>query len=158
MKITEININNIHRYENNPRINDDAVDAVAASIQEFGWKQPIVVDEQNTIIAGHTRYKAALKLGLTAIPCVVASDLNEEQIRAYRLADNRVGELSTWDFGSLDIELAGIADLDMSQFGFLDEEMNISNIDIDGLFEESTAKEKEPKTIVCPNCGEKIEI
>ena len=123
MKITEININDIHPYENNPRINDDAVDAVAASIQEFGWKQPIVVDVNNVIVAGHTRYKAAQKLGLTKIPCVVASDLSEEQIRAYRLADNKIAELADWDFDLLDEELAGILDIDMEAFGFSEIDM-----------------------------------
>jgi site-specific DNA-methyltransferase (adenine-specific) len=105
-------------YENNPRNNDGAVDAVAASIKEFGFKVPIVIDKDNVIIAGHTRYKASEKLGLDKVPCIVADDLTEQQIKAYRLADNKVGELADWDFGTLEMELEGIDEIDMEQFGF----------------------------------------
>ena len=85
--------------ENNPPINDAAVDAVAASIQEFGFRQPIVVDADGVIICGHTRYKAALKLGLEKVPVHVAKDLTPEQIKAYRIADNKTAELADWDYG-----------------------------------------------------------
>lgn len=105
-------------YENNPRNNDGAVDAVAASIKEFGFKVPIVIDKDNVIIAGHTRYKASEKLGLDKVPCIVADDLSEQQIKAFRLADNKVGELAGWDFEALDMELEGIDEIDMEQFGF----------------------------------------
>lgn len=105
-------------YENNPRNNDGAVDAVAASIKEFGFKVPIVIDKNNVIVAGHTRYKASEKLGLETVPCIIADDLNEQQIKAYRLADNKVGELADWDFGALEMELEGIDEIDMEQFGF----------------------------------------
>ena len=105
-------------YENNPRNNDGAVDAVAASIKEFGFKVPIVIDKDNVIIAGHTRYKASVKLGLETVPCIVADDLSEQQIKAFRLADNKVGELADWDFSALEMELEGIDEIDMEQFGF----------------------------------------
>jgi ParB/RepB/Spo0J family partition protein len=88
LKIIAKGISDIKPYENNPRNNDDAVDAVERSIKEFGWQQPIVVDKDNVIIAGHTRYKAAKKLGMKEVPVVVASNLSDEQVRAYRLADN----------------------------------------------------------------------
>ena len=104
-------------YANNPRRNDTAVDKVANSIKEFGFRVPIVVDADNVIVAGHTRLKAAKKLGLKTVPCVVADDLTEDQIKAYRLADNKVSELAEWDFELLDLELDDI-ELDMSQFGF----------------------------------------
>lgn len=104
-------------YANNPRRNDTAVDKVANSIKEFGFRVPIVVDADNVIVAGHTRLKAAKKLGLKSVPCVVADDLTEDQIKAYRLADNKVSELAEWDFELLDLELDDI-ELDMSQFGF----------------------------------------
>lgn len=111
-------IKSIRPYEKNPRRNDEAVDAVAASIREFGWQQPIVVDKDGVIIAGHTRYKAAKKLKCDTVPVVVADDLTEDQIKAYRLADNKTGELAEWDTALLGEELAELADFDMAQFGF----------------------------------------
>lgn len=122
MEVKLLNINEITPYENNPRKNDKAVDKVAESIKEFGFKQPIVIDKNNTIIAGHTRYKAAYKLGIESVPVIVADDLTEEQIKAYRLADNKTAEFADWDFTLLDEELKGIFDIDMSLFGFSDEE------------------------------------
>ena len=104
-------------YANNPRINDDAVNMVANSIKEFGFQQPIVVDKNMVVIVGHTRLKAAKKLKLKVVPVQVA-DLTDEQARAYRLADNKVGEYAEWDEGKLDLELDGIFDFDMSEFGF----------------------------------------
>lgn len=118
MKIIERKLSDLIPYENNPRNNDGAVDAVAASIKEFGFKVPIVIDKANVIIAGHTRFKASEKLGLEKVPCIVADDLTEQQIKAYRLADNKVGELADWDFGALEMELEGIDEIDMEQFGF----------------------------------------
>lgn len=111
-------IKSIRPYEKNPRRNDEAVDAVAASIKEFGWQQPIVVDKDGVIIAGHTRYKAAKKLKCDTVPVVVADDLTEDQVKAYRLADNKTGELAEWDMPILNEELADLADFDMAQFGF----------------------------------------
>lgn len=118
MQVESRSIREIKPYEHNPRNNDGAVDAVAASIKEFGWQQPIVVDKDGVIIAGHTRYKAAKKLGMKEVPVVVAENLTDEQVRAYRLADNKTGELAGWDFSALEEELAGICELDMSLFGF----------------------------------------
>lgn len=120
MEIVYKGIGEIRPYENNPRKNDGAVDAVAASIKEFGWKVPVVIDKDGVIVAGHTRYKAAQKLGIDRIPCIVADDLTEEQVRAYRLADNKVGELAEWDFDALSDELAQLdfSGIDMSDFGF----------------------------------------
>ncbi|WP_286154385.1 ParB N-terminal domain-containing protein [Thomasclavelia cocleata] len=112
----------IKPYKNNPRNNDDAVNPVMESIKQFGFKVPIVIDKNNVVVAGHTRLKAAIKLKLAEVPCIVADDLTEEQINAFRLADNKVSEFATWDFELLDIELDNIA-IDMSTFGFL-------NIDI----------------------------
>lgn len=123
MEIIIKGIDEIRPYENNPRVNDGAVGAVAESIREFGFQQPIVVDRDGVIIAGHTRYKAAQRLGLTEVPVVVADNLTDEQVRAYRLADNKTGELAEWDFSALEEELAGIGELDMSLFGFEPKEM-----------------------------------
>lgn len=122
MEVQEIKIDQLTPYDHNPRQNDGAVDAVAASIKNFGFKVPVVIDRERVIVAGHTRYKAAKKLGLESVPCIVADDLTDEQIRAFRLADNKVGELAGWDFDLLNMELAGIEELDMTQFGFLDPE------------------------------------
>ena len=97
MDIVNRRLAEIHPYENNPRFNDEAVDAVAASIQEFGFKVPIVLDSEGVIVAGHTRWKAALKLQLETVPCVVADDLTPEQIKAFRLADNKVAEIAYWN-------------------------------------------------------------
>lgn len=118
MEVKSVSIQDVKPYANNPRNNNDGVDAVAESIKEFGWQQPIVVDKDNVIIVGHTRYKAAKKLGMDKVPVVVADNLSPEQVKAYRLADNKTGELTDWDMGLLDDELADIADIDMSDFGF----------------------------------------
>lgn len=123
MEVRNLKIDEIKPYENNPRNNLDAVDATANSIKEFGWQQPIVVDKDMVIIVGHTRYLAAKKLGYDTVPVVVASNLSDEQVRAYRLADNKTGELAEWDFKLLDTELQDILDIDMSDFGF---ELDIS--------------------------------
>ena len=107
MRVENIKVDNLIPYENNPRFNDDAVDAVAASIKEFGFQVPLVIDNNNVIVTGHTRLKAAKKLGLTSVPC----------IKAFRIADNKVGEIAKWDMTKLNIELGEI-NLDMEQFGF----------------------------------------
>ena len=107
----------LQEYESNPRNNDEAIKAVANSIREFGFKVPIVITSDNVIIAGHTRLKASVSLGLTEVPCIIADDLNEEQIKAFRLADNKTAELASWDLSKLEDELANL-DMDMLQFGF----------------------------------------
>lgn len=143
MNVIEKQLSEIRPYENNPRDNDAAVEYVANSIREFGWKQPIVIDKDGVIIAGHTRYKAAQKLGLKSAPCVIADDLTDEQVKAYRLADNKVGEIAVWDFSALEEELAGISDIDMSEFGFLDEEEEIATEEDD--FEPEPPEEPKAK-------------
>lgn len=120
VKIIEKNIADIKPYEKNPRRNDEAVKYVAESIKQFGFKVPIVVDKGNVIVAGHTRWKAAKKLGMKEVPCVVADDLTEEQVKAFRLADNKVAEAAEWDFDLLSDELDALFDFDMSVFGFDD--------------------------------------
>ena len=116
MNIVEKNISELVEYENNPRDNDDAVEPVAKSIQEFGWKQPIVVDRDNVIVAGHTRCRAAKKLGLATVPVLVADDLSPDAIKAYRLVDNKTSEFAEWNLDLLKSELANIEfDLDAWQ-------------------------------------------
>lgn len=123
MQIINKTLTELTPYQNNPRKNDAAVDKVAASIAEFGFKVPVVIDKNGIIVAGHTRYKAAQKLGMSEIPCIVADDLTEEQIKAFRLADNKIGEFAEWDFDLLDEELQDITDIDMSEFGFDDSDI-----------------------------------
>lgn len=120
MDIINIALKDLKPYENNPRKNDDAVKYVAESIKEFGFKVPIVIDKNNVIVAGHTRYKAAKKLKMSEVPCIIADDLTDEQIKAFRLADNKVAEKAEWDFDLLNTELDDIIDLDMELFGFED--------------------------------------
>ena len=149
MKVEAKSIDEIKPYENNPRDNDDAVDAVANSIKEFGWQQPIVVDNEGVIIAGHTRYKAAQKLGLKTVPVVVAKDLSKEQVKAYRLADNKSGELADWDMDLLNDELDQIRDIDMSDFGFDDlDSLELEDADTakDDNFDEATPTEPKSKS------------
>ena len=118
MNIIEKKVSELIPYENNPRLNDGAVEAVAESIEEFGFKVPIVVDKNDVIVAGHTRLKAAKMLGLQVVPVVVADDLSAAKIKAFRLADNKTGELADWDFNVLGGELGELSDVDMSKFGF----------------------------------------
>lgn len=142
LKIVEMPINDIIPYENNPRNNDSAVDKVAASIHEFGFKVPIIIDKNNVIVAGHTRLKAAEKLGLDSVPVIKADDLSEEQIKAFRLADNKTSEFAEWDFEALNEELEAISNIDMSEFGFeemleeAEEDPERENVDIeDGKYQ-----------------------
>lgn len=143
MEIINIDINKLKPYKNNPRKNDEAVEYVANSIKEFGFKVPIIVDKDYEIIAGHTRLKAAQQLGLKEVPIIIADDLTEEQVKAFRLADNKVSEIAEWDFNLLDNELSNILDIDMSGFGFdvFEEEQEI----IEDDFEIEVPKEPKAK-------------
>src|SRR6266702_2411566 len=101
MKIEMWKIDRVKPYRQNPRVNDDAVDAVVTSLKEFGWRQPIVVDSDEVIIVGHTRRLAALKMGMTAGPVHVATDLTPAQVRAYRIADNQTATIADWNLDLL---------------------------------------------------------
>ncbi len=157
MQVQDMPISSIHPYENNPRNNDNAVSAVAASLKEFGWQQPIVVDKDMVIIAGHTRYKAALSLGMNTVPVLVADKLSPEKANAYRLADNKTGDLATWDFAKLQEELDALEDdeFDMSPFGFDIEPLASVGF---GGGEDETKEYGEDDftdgfTCECPECG-----
>ena len=127
MQIIYKKIDEVIPYENNPRKNEQAVDYVAKSIEEFGFKNPIIIDKNNVIVAGHTRLLAAKKLGLKEVPTIMADDLTEEQVKAFRLADNKVAEFAEWDDDLLKMELDDI-DIDMADFGFV-----LGDIGIDGV-------------------------
>ena len=131
MKQTE----DLQAYKYNPRDNDNAVDVVAESIKEFGFKVPLVITGENVIVCGHTRLRAAKRLGIREVPCIVADDLTPEQIKAFRLADNKTSEFAEWDFAALERELEELTafDVDMSKFGF------------DEVFGEEIEEEEEEK-------------
>lgn len=148
LKVEYRNVADLNPYVNNPRLNDGAVDAVAASIKEFGFKVPIVVDSDGVIVTGHTRLKAAKKLGLGSVPVIVADDLSPEQVKAFRLADNKTAELAEWDLGKLDIELNGIDDIDMSDFGF--DDVDLGDLGIGSDLAGSDADEDVPEPPVEP--------
>lgn len=139
MNLIEKSVSDLKMYDNNPRRNDTSVDAVVDSIKQFGFKVPLVIDKNNEIITGHTRYKACLKLGIEKVPCIVADDLSEEQVKAFRLVDNKTSELSGWDWDKLVEELNDIKDIDMTVFDFV-----INNDYIDSFFNE---EEKEVKGV-----------
>ena len=147
LKIFQKNVTDLIPYVNNPRNNAAAVDAVASSIAEFGFNVPIVLDKNNIIVTGHTRLLAAKKLGLESVPCIIADHLTDAQIKAFRLADNRVAELATWDTDLLDQELAELAEIDfnMSAFGFEEPEADPDAVD-ECEPEEEAAEEEEATT------------
>ena len=118
MELFNKKISEIRPYENNPRDNSKAIDAVAASIREFGFKVPIVIDKNGVIVAGHTRYEASKKLGLEEVPCVIADDLTDEQVKAFRLVDNKTAELASWNPELLEVEMSAIESIDMTEYGF----------------------------------------
>jgi len=135
MNIVKRKLTDIRPYEQNPRLNDAAVDAVAASLKEFGWRQPIVVDGDGVIIVGHTRWKAAQKLGLEWAPVHVATDLTEAQIKAYRIADNQTADIAEWDYDLLPLELADLQGMnfDLDLLGFAEDELaKLLNPDLKG--------------------------
>ena len=145
LKIEYVDINSIKPYKKNPRKNEDAIPYVMESIKQFGFKNPVILDKDNVIVAGHTRIESAKRLGITEIPCIYADDLTDEQIKAFRLADNKVAEIAEWDIDLLDTELDDILNIDMSDFGFdLDledeEEKEIIEDEVPEVPEEPKAK------------------
>lgn len=157
LEIKEMRVSDIIPYENNPRKNDGAVEAVANSIKEFGFKVPIIVDKENVIVAGHTRLKAAELLGLETVPVIRADDLSDEQAQAFRLADNKTGELAEWDNEKLREELSELSAELMESLGFsFTEEEKRDFEELRDMFEEAEPKEK--NKILCPYCGEWFEV
>lgn len=127
IKIIEKDIDELIPYENNARINDNAIDIVANSIQEFGFKNPCIIDSNNVLVAGHTRVEACKKLGIKKVPCIVADDLTEKQIKAFRIADNSSAQVAEWDMDKLMAELETI-DYDMSKYGLAEQMAEIEKI------------------------------
>ncbi len=153
MKIIEVPITEIKEYENNARKNEKAVDLVAKSIDKYGFKVPVVLDPENVIICGHARVKAAKMLGLETVPAVVASDLTDEQIRAFRLADNKTAELAEWDFERLEEELN---EIDEEWLFSLFEKKRYEDVEeFDGEIDMNMFGDEEFK-YECPECGFKF--
>lgn len=140
MEIIELKLKDIIPYEKNPRNNREAIKYVTESIKQFGFKNPIILDENNVIICGHTRYASAKKLKLESVPCIIADDLSEEQVKAFRLADNKVSEYAIWDLDLLNEELSNIFKIDMSDLGFDDFDFNL---ELEQDEEETEHKENE---------------
>lgn len=153
-EIQRIKIEEIVPYENNPRYNENAIDKVAKSIQEFGFTNPILLDKDNVIIAGHTRYEASKKLGINEVDCIYLTDLSEEQIKAYRLVDNKTAEFATWDFDKLMEEIDEIADsIDIAEYGFSQIELDLIDDIVSKVEEAEEPEEKNEAQLMCPNCN-----
>ena len=175
MQIELRNIDDIRPYEQNPRVNDQAVEAVARSIQEFGFKVPVLVDKDYVIIAGHTRRLAAIKLGLKEVPVIVAADLSPVQVKALRIADNATSDIATWNYDLLPIEIkdlqAGGYDLNLLGFGAEELAKLLAPPGTEGLTDPDSVPDppEEPVTrpgdlwllgayTTCPHCGEVNEL
>ncbi len=169
LEIVDVPIGRVQPYENNPRVRTDAaVQKVARSIREFGWRQPVVVDPAYVVIVGHARLAAAESLQLETVPVHIASDLSPERVRAYRLADNRTNEDAEWDFEALAAELAVLQQdpaVDILHTGFdsleLEDLLNVKFEDDDPAAEESSGSvetawrgsAETPTRVACPGCG-----
>lgn len=159
MQIVNMRIDAIRPYPGNPRVNDVAVDAVAESIRLFGFRQPIVVDRDMVIVVGHTRWKAAVKIGLAEVPVHVAADLTPEQARAYRIADNATQDRASWDDVKLVQELLGIREsgIDLASLGFepgaLDRILATPNFRPE---QNEPPRLDERSPITCPHCGKEF--
>lgn len=156
MQIIQKKLANIVPYANNTKKHDETqIKNVAESIKKYGWVQPLVIDDDGTIVIGHCRALAAEKLGIEEVPCVVVSDLTEDEVNALRIVDNKTNE-SPWDFDLLSAELP---EIDLSDFEFdFNVPTEFTADMIDDFFDEVKPKEKEPKKIQCPHCGECFEI
>ena len=161
MNIIELEIDEIRPYKDNPRVNKDAITVVKNSLSKFGWQQPLVLDKNNEIVVGHTRYYAAIELGMKKIPCLIADDLNDEKIKAYRIMDNKSSEYASWNYGLLTKEMQDILEsggLDLTFTGFSNNEIDnmIDDINVELEDESSVARMDELNLITCPDCGHKF--
>lgn len=164
LSIEQRAIDELIPYARNPRKNDDSVSAIAASIKEYGWTQPIVAAEDGTIIAGHTRLKAAKLLGLETVPVYTPKKWTDEQAKAYRIADNKLAELSGWDVDLLKLELSELTDLGAGRLSLGFDEHELKSL-LDGVnFEPGTEDDQgkldelAPKMVQCPHCHEKFDL
>lgn len=175
MVIEMLKLSDLKPYENNPRVNDEAAVELQKSIKAFGFRIPMVITADNVIVCGHTRYKAAQALGLEEVPCIRCEGMTEEQIRAFRIADNKYGELSSWDKDLLKDELEVLKglDFDVDCLGFTQDELSeltswpgdsgasesiLDNFDFSSLTESAKEREVKSKTATCPECGHVFEL
>jgi len=165
-KIIRKNVDQLIPYPNNPKKHpDEQIDKIAGSIQEYGFIQPLVIDEEDQVIIGHGRLKACKKLDMEEVPVVESGELTDAQKKALRIADNRIAE-SGWDDEVLSVELEELKELDYDTelLGFEESELDyyLEDIEIDDFFDETDIDEDEgeekPQTVVCPECGNEIEI
>lgn len=159
IKVIEVPVDKIKPYWNNPRNNEEAVKYVQQSIKDYKFRNPLILDKEYVIICGHTRREAAIGLGIKKLPCIIADDLTEEQVKAFRLADNKVQEFSSWDFEKLQEELAGITEIDMRDFQFFlfDDDDEIE-YDEEPDTRESEGPISKQKVCTCPKCGRQFEL
>lgn len=167
MNIVDINPEELVFYENNPRDNDEAVPIIANSIERFGFKVPVMIDSNKVIICGHTRVKAALNLGLETVPCIIEDEMSEEDIRAFRIVENKTHELSFWDSSLLRQEMDALDEIEWEDFGF-DEAQGLSDEEMQQFFADTGSAKttspkptdsvmvdsSEPEMVQCPHCGE----
>lgn len=159
LKIEYIPIDDIKPYENNAKLHPEhQIQQIKNSILEFGFNDPIAVWKDNVIIEGHGRHLAALELGYKEVPIVRLDELSDNQRKAYTLAHNKLTMNSGFDFDILNLELDSIEDIDMSDFGFDDIDSDFDESMLNDLFVDAEPKDKKPKTMKCPHCGELIEI
>lgn len=164
MKIKNVAIDTVIPYARNPRNNQGAIAKVAGSIKEFGWQQPIVVDSEMVVIAGHTRLAAAQSLGMDKVPIVVAENLTPAQVKAYRLADNRVSQEAEWDHDLLTLELQDLVseEYDLDLTGFSDDELSALiqdeiNFDPGTEDEQGRLDQIDPQLVICPHCEKEFD-
>lgn len=153
MIIKKLKLDDIKEYEKNPRYNDEAVEYVKKSIEDFGYLNPIIVNKKNIIICGHTRYKALKKMGVEYVDVIIVDDLNEKQEKAFRIADNKVAEFSSWDYKKLLKETSNMMKQYLEDFGFEYHSFEDLNEDENEFIDN---EEKEVKHIYCPYCGEMV--
>lgn len=153
-KIIYLHTDKIYPYANNPRFNNHAIDKIAESINKFGFQNPIIIDKNNEIIAGHTRYKAAIQIGIDKVPCIMANELTPDQVKAYRIVDNKTAEFATWDLELLEQELHDLDDMefDMEWLSFEDDKQAL---DLDDI--ENDDNESKLNICKCPKCGFEFE-
>ena len=159
-EIITLNAKDIIPYRDNPRVNKDAIQVVKASLKEFGFQQPIVLDKNNEIVVGHTRMLAAMELGITEIPCIIASNLSEDKIKAYRIMDNKSAEYASWNYGLLTKEITDLleSDYDLEFTGFSDKELEsmVGDIQANIIDENESPQMDELEQMECPKCGHKF--
>ncbi len=145
-------------YDNNPRNHDETVEAVTKSINDYGFLTPILIDKNDVIIDGEAQLKAAIECSLEKVPCIIADELTDDEVREVRLVINKTQDLTTWTFDKLAAELEAV-NIDLSTYKFPDlSDMDLNVSDDDFLQDTEIVKEREKKTAVCPNCGHKFEI